>query len=145
MSGIVVGIDGSHNSSRALEWAMTEAAIRNTDLTVITVHSVPAGYWSKEPISAPADEERVEAARLAAQEAVDATVAKLGSNRPKSVSVVAVNGFPVQTLLDAAKEQDLLVVGSRGSGGFAALVLGSVSNQVVHHAECPVVVVPAAK
>jgi nucleotide-binding universal stress UspA family protein len=60
MSTMVVGIDGSHNSSHALEWAMSEAALRDADLTVITVNSVPASYWSGQPVTMGGDAHRVE-------------------------------------------------------------------------------------
>src|SRR5215469_2860172 len=142
MSGIVVGIDGSHHASHALDWAMTEAGVRKADLTVIAVNSVPAGYWTKSPVTTAGDTERVEEIRKSAQEEVDKAAAALGDQQPKSVSVVALSGFPVQTLVDASEQSDLLVVGSRGGGGFGALFLGSVSSQVVHHAKCPVVVIP---
>ncbi len=145
MSGIVVGIDGSHNASHALEWAMTEAAIRKAPLTVITVNSVPASYWSGAPVELPGDLDRVAEIRKTAEAAVEETATKLGANRPESVTVTALSGFPAQTLIDISKESDLLVVGTRGGGGFAPLVLGSVSHQVVHHAHCPVVVVPSRK
>jgi nucleotide-binding universal stress UspA family protein len=145
MSGIVVGIDGSHNASHALEWAMAEAAIRNTQLTVLTVHSVPASYWTGNPWPLPGYEEKVAEIRKAAEAAVAATAAKAGSSQPGSVTVNAVIGFPAQALIDASRDTDLLVVGTRGGGGFGSLVLGSVSSQVVHHASCPVVVVPAGK
>jgi len=56
MSGIVVGIDGSHNASRALEWAMAEAALRKEHLTVLTVHPVPASYWTGAPALLAGDE-----------------------------------------------------------------------------------------
>jgi len=59
--------------------------------------------------------------------------------------VTALSGFPAQALVEASKDSDLLVVGSRGGGGFGHLVLGSVSQQVVHHASCPVVVVPTGR
>lgn len=145
MSGIVVGIDGSHNSSRALDWAMAEAAVRKAELTVITVNSVPAGYWSGAPVTLPSDEEKVAEIRKAAESAVQEAAAKLGTSQPVSVTVSALNGYPVQALIDAAKESELLVVGTRGGGGFSSLRLGSVSNQVIHHASCPVVVVPAGR
>jgi nucleotide-binding universal stress UspA family protein len=58
------------------------------------------------------------------------------------VTVRAVNGFPAQELIEASRDADLLVVGSRGGGGFARLMMGSVSDQAVRHAYCPVVVVP---
>jgi nucleotide-binding universal stress UspA family protein len=142
MSGIVVGIDGSHNASHALEWAMAEAAVRKTPLTVITVNSVPAGYWTGRPVPFAGDEEKVAEIRKAAEAKVEEIAAGLGESKPESVTVTALTGFPVQALLDASKDSDLLVVGSRGGGGFATLILGSVSHQVVHHARCPVVVVP---
>ena len=145
MSGIVVGIDGSHNASRALEWAMAEAAIRKAHLTVLTVNSVPASYWTGAPVTLPGDEDRVAEIRKAAESAVAATAAKLGASQPESVTVTAINGFPVQSLIDASKDSELLVVGTRGGGGFAPLMLGSVSSQVVHHSACPVVVVPAGR
>jgi len=145
MSGIVVGIDGSHNASRALEWAMAEAAIRKTQLTVITVLSEPAHYWTGRPVPFAGDSERIAEIRKSAEAAVEATVAKLGPGKPEAVTVTAVAGFPAQTLIDASKDSDLLVVGTRGGGGFGSLILGSVSNQVVHHASCPVVIVPAGK
>jgi nucleotide-binding universal stress UspA family protein len=65
--------------------------------------------------------------------------------RPASATVRAVTGFAASELIDASKDSDLLVVGSRGGGGFARLMLGSVTSQVVHHAACPVVVVPTGR
>jgi len=145
MSGIVVGIDGSHNSSHALAWAMSEAALRNAELIVITVNSVPASYWSGQPVELSGDARRVEEIRAAAQEAVDKAAAELGDKQPKSVKVVAISGFPARTLIETSEGADLMVVGSRGGGGFGSLFLGSISSQVVHHAKCPVVVVPAGR
>jgi nucleotide-binding universal stress UspA family protein len=145
MSGIVVGIDGSHNASRALEWAMAEAAIRKTQLTVVTVLAEPASHWTGRPVPFPSDAERIAEIRKSAEAAVDATAANPGVGKPESVTVTAMAGFPVETLINASKDSDLLVVGTRGGGGFASLILGSVCNQVVHHASCPVVVVPADK
>ncbi|MGO8960491.1 MAG: universal stress protein [Streptosporangiaceae bacterium] len=145
MSGIVVGIDGSHNASHALEWAMTEAALRKAPLTVITVNSVSASYWTGNPVTVPADEERIVSVRKLAEDAVAEVAAKLGTGQPASVTITAVHGFPAKSLLDASEDCDLLVVGTRGGGGFGSLILGSVSSQVVHHAKCPVVVVPAGE
>jgi nucleotide-binding universal stress UspA family protein len=120
---------------------MAEARVRKADLTVIAVNSVPAGYWTTQPVTLPGDAERVEEIRKSALESVDKAAAGLGDQQPKSVHVVALSGFPAKTLIDASENSDLVVVGSRG-GGFGALFLGSVSSQVVHHAKCPVVVVP---
>jgi nucleotide-binding universal stress UspA family protein len=145
MSGIVVGIDGSHNASHALEWAMTEAGARNADLTVITINSVIAGYWTRRPVPMAGDDEKVAEARELAEKAVAKIAADLGDRQPASVHVVAKNGFPAEELIRASEDCDLLVVGSRGGGGFATLSVGSITNQVVHHAKCPVVVVPAGR
>lgn len=143
MSGIVVGIDGSHEASHALEWAMAEAAIRTAPLTVLTVNPVLRSYWTGHTALYPGDEKRLAEVRKAAEAAVESTAAKLGASQPESVTVTAVNGFPAQALIDASRGSELLVVGTRGGGGFVHLALGSVSSQVVHHASCPVVVVPA--
>jgi nucleotide-binding universal stress UspA family protein len=141
MPGIIVGIDGSAHSRRALEWAVNEAAIRQAAVTVLTVHQAVAG-WSG-PVAYPGDVELTDAARKKVQEATDAALAKLAAGvRPPSVTVEAINGFPTVELLKAAADADMIVVGSRGAGGFTKLMLGSVSMQIVHHAPCPVVVVP---
>ncbi len=141
MSGITVGIDGSDHSVRALEWAVSEAAVRDAALTVLTVHLVPQSGWTGNPIILPQDSEDLEKERQAAEEMTLKVTSQLGGARPASVTVRAVNGFPAQELIEASREADLLIVGSRGAGGFAKLMAGSVSSQVVHHAHCPVVVV----
>lgn len=143
MPGIIVGIDGSDHSRHALEWAIREAAIRHAPLTVLTVQQAVAGYFSS-PIRYPGDEDLAKQARAMAQEQTDSTLEKVGpESRPSSVTVQAVIGLPAAALLEEAADADLLVVGSRGAGGFKRLLLGSVSSQVTHHARCPVVVIPA--
>jgi nucleotide-binding universal stress UspA family protein len=142
MPGIIVGIDGSVHSRRALEWAISEAAIRRTPLTVLTVQQAIAGYWG--PVIYPQDLDFVEQAAKVAQEETDELLDKLGAgSRPPSVSVRAVVGLPADQILTAAKDADMIVVGSRGAGGFKKLLVGSVSSQITHHAHCPVVVIPA--
>jgi nucleotide-binding universal stress UspA family protein len=143
MSGITVGIDGSAHSARALEWAIKEAAVRHAPVTVLTVHSVPMSGWTGNPITLPQDAEDQEKAQRAAEEMTLKAASQLGAAQPSSVTVRAISGYPVQELIDASCTADLLVVGSRGAGGFARLMIGSVSSQVVHHAHCPVVVVPS--
>ena len=141
-SGIVVGVDGSGHSVRALQWAAREAALREVPLTVITVHQPAVGYWGS-AVSYPEDHALSVRIRAAVREQTEKVIAGLGENIPPQFSVDAVSGSPAEEVLIAAKEADLLVVGSRGAGGFARLVLGSVSSQVAQHAHCPVVVIPA--
>jgi nucleotide-binding universal stress UspA family protein len=145
MSGITVGVDGSDGAHRALVWAMKEAAAHHAPLTVLTVHEVASNYWTGNPMILPEDEQAVEEARQAAEETVAKAATQLGESQPAAVTVRAVIGFAAQALIDASPEADLLVVGSRGGGGFARLMLGSVTNKVVQHAHSPVVVVPDRK
>ena len=141
MSGIIVGVDGSGHSQRALECAMKEAAIRNVPLTVLTVHEAIRGYYGHMAMY-PDDPDRTEEARKAAQAETDEVLAGLAGPRPDSVTVKAVHGFPVEELLNAGKDADMIVLGSRGAGGFTRLMMGSVAGQVAQHAHCPVLIVP---
>jgi nucleotide-binding universal stress UspA family protein len=141
MSGIIVGVDGSGHSQRALEWAAREAALRHTSLTVLTVHQAVRGYASM--VAYPGDQSETEHARKLAQAETDKALEAIGTQQPAEVTVRAVNGLPAQELLSAADGAEMLVVGSRGTGGFTRLLMGSVSSQVAHHATCPVVVIPA--
>jgi nucleotide-binding universal stress UspA family protein len=143
MPGITVGVDGSSHSRRALEWAVREAGLRGAALTVLAVHEVASNYWTGDPELYPADQPAAEAIRQAAEDAVQKTVSQVGEPGPASVTVRAVSGLPAQELVNASSEADLVVVGSRGGGGFSRLLLGSVSSELVSHAACPVVVVPA--
>jgi nucleotide-binding universal stress UspA family protein len=142
MGGIVVGTDGSRNSRHALEWAVREAGLRGVPLTVVTVIQAVATYWGAPVVYSP-DTELVAKARKEAEEATDSIIAETGDPRPASVSVRALTGIPAEVLITESEAADMVVVGSRGTGGFARLLLGSVGNQVVHHAHCPVVVIPA--
>jgi len=142
MPGIVVGIDGSHHSTRALEWALKEAALQHAALTVLTVHSVAASPWTGNPVHMGADAEEQEKMLQAAEELTRKVTDQMGESRPDSVTVRAISGFPAKELIEASGDADLVVVGSRGAGGFAKLMVGSVGSQVVEHAHCPVVVVP---
>jgi nucleotide-binding universal stress UspA family protein len=136
-----VGVDGSGHSQQALEWAVKEAGVRHVPLTVLTVHEVAGNHWTGHPMIYPADQPMTETIRQAAQEATQKAVEQAGEPGPAAVTVRAVSGLPAQELIEASADSDLLVVGSRGGGGFARLMLGSVSSQVVNHAACPVVVI----
>lgn len=142
MPGIVVGIDGSEHSRRALEWAVREAALRRAPLTVLTVHQAVADYWGA--ASFPEDAALAKQALEAAEAETDRALKAIGeAPKPSAVTVKATTGLPAEELLHAADGADILVVGSRGAGGFRRLLMGSVSTQVTHHARCPVVVIPA--
>jgi len=138
MPGIVVGLDDSAGSRHALDWAVRQAALEHAPLTVLAVREAAASPWSgrRDDDGPPAQE----AARRAAHEAVARAIADVGA-QPGSVSVSAVSGQAARALIDASGNADLVVVGSRGEGGFASMLLGSVSSKVVSHAACPVVVV----
>jgi nucleotide-binding universal stress UspA family protein len=140
MPGMVVGVDGSGSSRQALAWAVKHAAQDHEPLTVLTVHEVAASAWTGNPIIYGEDRAEEEKAQQAAQEAVDKAINELGV-RPDSVTVRAISGRPAQALVEASHDADLVVVGSRGAGGFSALLTGSVTSQVVSHSACPVVVV----
>lgn len=142
MPGIIVGIDGSDRSRLALEWAIGEAAVRHEALTVLTVSPIVAdGYWGG-PVF-PGDLDSTKKARESAQQETDSLLGKLDEDhRPAAVTVRAITGVPAAELVAASAGADMIVVGARGAGGFKRLLLGSVSTHVVHHARCPVVVIP---
>jgi nucleotide-binding universal stress UspA family protein len=123
---------------------MREASMRKVPLKVLTVHEVMASYWTGNPFPAPGDAPELEKARIAAEHAVAEAAERLGGEQPQ-VTVTAINGFAAKALIEASADTDLVVVGNRGGGGFPRLSLGAVASQVVHHAHCPVVVVPSAE
>jgi len=123
---------------------MREAALRMTPLTVLAVHEVMASYWTGNPLPVPSDAPELEKVRAAAEHAVAAAAEGLGGDQPQ-VTVTVINGFAAKALIEASADSDLVVVGNRGGGGFPRLSLGAVASQVVHHAHCPIVVVPSAE
>jgi nucleotide-binding universal stress UspA family protein len=141
MPGIIVGIDGSGHSQRALEWAMNEAALRHVPLTVITVHEVAVGYRGS-AISYPDDHALADRARRLAQDEADKVLAGLAGPRPESMTVEAISGVPAEELITSSRNADLIVLGWRGVGGFARLLMDSTSLEIASHAHCPVVIIP---
>jgi nucleotide-binding universal stress UspA family protein len=141
---IVVGVDGSEPSREALRWAFDEAKLRRTSLRVLHV-------WLPPPPPPPAFEpgvvpvplpQELEAWREAAERFLPRLVDEVLPEREGvEVELVAEEGFPARELVRHSEQAELLVVGSRGHGGFAALMLGSVSLQVAHHSACPVTIV----
>lgn len=132
---IAVGVDNSEPSVVALERAFTEAAARNS--TVRAIYAWPRGTSAEGIYGLRLDESE-------ARKQLGDTVAPV-AERYQTVKVVeeVAEGHPVGVLVGASADADLLVVGRRGRGGFASLLLGSVSRGVLHHAHCPVMVVPA--
>jgi nucleotide-binding universal stress UspA family protein len=144
METIVVGVDGSAGAASALEFAAAEAALRNARLRVVSAWEIPAAAYGT-GFAPSLDTETLEAFRIRAQQVADDARAAVKSLQPSvDADAVAVEGRPAEVLLEEAENAALVVVGSRGLGGFKSLLLGSVSQQVVHHASCPVVVVHQA-
>ena len=143
MPGIVVGVDGSRHSRKALERAANEAAVHHMPLTVLTVHQAVRDVYGSASHYGD-DAALTDKAKEAAQAETDQVLAALGS-RPASVTVTAVHGLPADELIKASQDADMLVLGRRGQGGFARLMMGSVTDQVSRHAHCAVLVVPPAE
>ena len=143
MPGIVVGVDGSGHSRKALEWAANEAAVHHMPLTVLTVHQAVRDVYGSASHYGD-DAALTDKAKEAAQAETDQVLATLGS-QPTSVTVTAVHGLPVDELIKASQGADMLVLGRRGFGGFARLMMGSVTDQVSRHAHCAVLIVPPAE
>jgi nucleotide-binding universal stress UspA family protein len=137
--GIVVSVDGSAQSQRALEWAVTHAALEHAPLTVLAVYRVAASAWTGNPIIYPEDRPEAQRVLQAAKEAVGKAISKLGKDRPSSVTVRGSIGQSGHALVEASHDADMVVVGARG--GFARMMPGSVRAEVVNHAACPVVVI----
>jgi nucleotide-binding universal stress UspA family protein len=136
---IVVGIDSSLESKAALRWAVDEAKLRDTGVLALYA-------WQSPAVTAttllPPDMLDPEYFASRAKRVVDAAVAEVAAaGSPVAIEGRATEGQPARVLVDAAGDTDLLVLGSRGHGGFAGLLLGSVGQQCVHHARCPVVIV----
>ena len=134
---ILVGVDGSEGSRHALAWAIGQAAAHGAVVQPVIVwqRSFDYGcdrYW-------PADEKTAEAAG----KRLGALVAEVAGPDPAvTIDPLVLEGDPGRVLCGRSADVDLLVVGSRGLGGFAGLVLGSVSSKCAHHSRCPVVIVP---
>jgi len=139
MERIVVGIDGSDTSRQALAWAVREAVTHGGRVEAVTTWHLP--YPEMYPYGVAAGEDK-ELHERQAREVLDGVVDGTDTaGLAEPVERIVACGHPASTLVDMAKGADLLVVGSRGRGGFAGLLLGSVSTYCVHHAACPVLVV----
>ena len=168
MGRIVVGVDASPGARRALAWATAEASLRQAVLQVVHAYhakdlAAPVYFGSQHTYDADvgaageprpeltASVQRREAIEAAVHSQADELLAALLGEFEKTVSGVEVqqtvveDRHPAEVLVRLSVDAELLVVGSRGHGGFSELLLGSVSHAVVLHAVCPVVVVPSAR
>ena len=129
---IVVGIDGSGPSLAAMEWAARQAEFTGSALETVIVWQVDISYGSATPVADPEAE---------ARKVLDSAVGDLQKAHPQvEIRSSVVEGIPAQVLVEASNDADLLVVGSRGHGEVAGLLIGSVSEHCVTHAHCPVLV-----
>jgi nucleotide-binding universal stress UspA family protein len=154
-STIVVGVDGSEGSVAALRWALDEARLRGSRVRVVHAYRSPhvpladaelgvAGGMGVPVMVAQGGEELQRAVESQARHVIDASVRGAGDDAVEGLEIEreAIEGPTAQTLIEAARGAELLVVGSRGRGGFVGFLLGSVSQQCAQHPPCPVVILP---
>jgi nucleotide-binding universal stress UspA family protein len=122
---------------KSLDWALDEAALRHTSVTVLAVAPAAASIWGIAGQFDPSPETQ-QKVKASAEEIVKEAADRHGQQQ---VTVLTVSGVPADEIIKASENADLVVVGARGAGGFARLSMGSVSSQVAHHAHCPVVIV----
>ena len=136
---VVVGVDGSESSKHALRWAARQAGFTGATLEAVTGWEYPAFFGF-----APTVPNGIDYGELAGR-ALDQSIDEVfGADRPARLETRVVARHPALALVEASEGADLLVVGSRGYGGFADALLGSVSTYCIHHAHCPVTVIRPA-
>lgn len=133
---IVVGVDGSCTSKAALAWAVKQARLTGAAVEAVIAWEFPVNYGYPVPVGPDVNFAAI------AGEVLDRAIAEVaGPDEPVTITPTVVQGNAARALLDASAEAELLVVGSRGHGGFVEAMLGSVGQHCVHHATCPVVVI----
>jgi nucleotide-binding universal stress UspA family protein len=148
---IVVGVDGSEESKTALRWAVEEAELRGARLRVVYAYDLKVA-WRQFTYAEEMTQEQMagiqrkmqqeaEEARRHAEGLVQGLVHEIAGRDAKIETVVLQAHHPADALVEQSENAKMLVVGSRGRGGFTGLVLGSVSQQCLHHAKCPVLVI----
>ena len=139
---VVVGVDDSPGGRAALRFAAEESARRGAELHVICAWSMPGGHLGHAAVPGPLRDAVYEDT----QSVLDRLAGEVLEKESRVPCVLAVGEPPpARALIEASRNADVVVVGSRGHGGFSGLLLGSVSAQVVHHAHCPVIVVRGAQ
>ncbi|MFI1518623.1 universal stress protein [Kitasatospora cineracea] len=131
---VVVGVDGSASSKRALRWAARQAELTGAPLRPVLAWQLPPAYGM------PVDFSDTDFAGQARRVLEDSVTEVLGERPRVEVTPRVVQGHPAAVLTEEARGADLLVVGSHGRGAFTGMLLGSVGNHCVHHAACPVLV-----
>ncbi len=137
---VLVGVDGSPNSIKALRAGLQEASWRGIECRAVLAWTYPVMYGMEGGVYA------IEPATLekSASDSLEGSIAAAFPDVAERASIkrFTVGGSPAETLIEESKTAELLVVGARGHGGFLGLLLGSVSSQVVKHAHCPVLILP---
>jgi nucleotide-binding universal stress UspA family protein len=155
MGTIVVGVDGSRGSDAALRWAVAEAQLRGSTVRVLHAYHPPqraltgaglgaAGGMALPAVSTEDGDKLRRAVETEARNLIEEALRRADVDSIEGVEIerVAVAGSPAQTVIESARGAELLVLGSRGRGGFLGLLLGSVSQQCAQHPPCPVVILP---
>jgi nucleotide-binding universal stress UspA family protein len=143
---IVVGVDGSPPSLRALRFALAEAALRGANVRAVYAWNVPYAPASSAPFIGVTELPELEQSVMThAHGLLDEALRQVDVPEGVEVEREVARGDAPHALIRSAEDAELLVVGSRGRGGFAGLLLGSVSQRCAHHAPCPVVIVPAVE
>jgi nucleotide-binding universal stress UspA family protein len=141
MPGIVVGIDGSEAADAALTFAFEEAKLRKESLRIVCAWEIPAiEYAGAAYVPSP---DLAESAEQGADEVLKRAAETLGTDGGIHIETVAVHGHAATVLVEQASGATLLVVGTRGHGALATLVLGSVSKAIAHDCPVPLAIVPS--
>lgn len=141
---IVVGVDGSHSSKEALRWAVRQAELTETSVEAVIAwhYPEPTGGYGYRPVSANG---LADFAQTAGKTLADAIADTVDPATSVPVAQRVVEGNPASVLLKASASADVLVIGSRGLGGFASALLGSVSQHCAYHATCPILIAPGSQ
>jgi len=137
---IVVGCDGSEGSAAAVRFGAAEAKLRDGNLRIVAAYEPTVVVDGYAYVGNDLADEYIEHVKTAAEAVRDKVLAEL--DEPVDVELLVDRGRPAQVLIDHARDAQMLVVGARGLGTWGRLLVGSVSTEVVHHADVPVVVIP---
>lgn len=139
---IVVGVDGSAEAERATQWAIAEARLRGDKVVLVHAWQFPGVAMTTYAAESLPVFGRADLEQLAADVLARSATAAAAFDPEAEIETRLVEGHPGSALADASRAARMLVVGSRGLGGFKGMLLGSVSTSCAHHAQCPVVIVP---